>query len=846
MTASQATSPVIDPTLRKPDRWDVLEVAQSLSNEIVTGRLVDHLMTIMVEHTGADRTLLVLRRGATLLLDAIALASDAGPSVQRVGRQLLPTDLPVSMLLRTEDSARTTFVDDAAAPNEFSQDEYLRSCAPRSVLCLPLKTPREFVGALLLERELVPYAFTSAHRLFLEQIAPLIASSLRNAEMYEGLKREHAECRHSEAALRQSEERYALAIEASTDGHAEWLANNDVIYASPRLLEQWGISPDLVHARPQQILDLFPLHPQDRDRVIALLEQHRNGTERRLEFDTRVSRNDEVRWMHCTILFVRDGTGALSRMSIATCDVTERIRAQEELRASEERYALALVGTNEGPYDWDLRTNLIFAPPRTQELMGLSAGPVWRSREEWDSQVTHYPGDHERLEAALAAHFAGQTPRYETEVRIVLASGEIRCFLYRGTVMRDPEGTPYRMVGSLGDITERKRQQEEMARMEIRLRQAERFEAVGTLAGGIAHDFNNILGAILGFGERALRAAREGSRLHHDLSNVVIAGERGRTLVDRILSFSRGTIGERVPVHVERVVREALNLLQAKLPPHVKLRTRLHAGRAAILGDAVQVHQLLMNLGTNAAHAMPQPGTLTVSLDTQEIPQSRQARLGSIAAGSWIVLQVADQGRGMTPEVLERIFDPFFTTKEAGVGTGLGLSLVLRIVTQYDGAIDVDSALGVGSTFTVYLPRCGEAPEEVRGTRKALPRGQGQRVMVVDDEEGLLELTMHALLEWGYRPTGFGSAQAAIDAFRAKPDEFDVLLTDLRMPGMSGDVLIREARSLRPLLPVILISGYVGDIAQGGFGNGWADEVLTKPLRVSALATSLARVLDIA
>ena len=847
MTASKkASSPVIDVVRRKADSQDVLEAAQSLSNEIVTGRLVDRLMTIAVEHAGADRGLLVLRSGASFLLEAIAIASDAGLSVQQVHRPLLPTDLPASMLLRARESALAVYVDDTTAPHEFSQDEYLRDGAPRSALCLPLKTSGDFIGALFLERGFISHAFTPARRLFLEQISPLAAASLRNAGIYENLLGEHAECRHSEAALRQSEERYALAIEASTDGHAEWLADKDVFYASPRLLEQWGISPDLVCTSPQQMLDVFPLHPDDRERVIALLDQHCKRAERRLEFDTRVVRNDEVRWMHCTILSVRDEAGALSRMSIATSDVTARIRAQEELRASEERYALALIGTNEGPYDWDLRTDLIFAPPRTQELVGLPPGAVWRGRKEWESQITHYPGDLERLEAALAAHFAGHTPRYETEVRIVLASGEIRCFLHRGTVLRDSEGAPYRMVGSLGDITERKRHQEEMARMEIRLRQAERFEAVGTLAGGIAHDFNNILGAILGFGERALRAAREGSRLHHDLSNVVIAGERGRTLVDSILSFSRGTVGERVPVHVERVVREALNLLQAKLPPYVKLRTHLHAGRAAILGDAVQVHQLLMNLGTNAAHAMNQAGTLTVSLDVADFSQPREATVGSIAAGSWVILQVADQGRGMTPEVLERIFDPFFTTKETGVGTGLGLSLVLRIVTQYGGAIDVDSALGSGSTFTVYLPRFGEAPEEVRGARKALPRGQGQRVMVVDDEEGLLELTTHALLEWGYQPTGFGSAQAAIDAFRATPDEFDVLLTDFRMPGMSGDLLIREARSLRPLLPVILISGYVGDIAQGGFSNEWADEVLTKPLRVSALATSLARVLDIA
>jgi CheY-like chemotaxis protein len=200
----------------------------------------------------------------------------------------------------------------------------------------------------------------------------------------------------------------------------------------------------------------------------------------------------------------------------------------------------------------------------------------------------------------------------------------------------------------------------------------------------------------------------------------------------------------------------------------------------------------------------------------------------------------------MTPETLERIFDPFFTTKEMGVGTGLGLSLVLRIVTQSAGAIDVQSTPGAGSEFTVYLPCVGEAPEELLDDRPTAPRGQGQRVMVVDDEEPLLELTTDALEELGYEPAGFGSARAALEAFRASPGAFDVLITDLRMPGMSGDELIREARGVRPLLPVILISGYGGDVAQSPFySSGWADEVLTKPLRRNALATSLARLLDI-
>jgi len=287
-----------------------------------------------------------------------------------------------------------------------------------------------------------------------------------------------------------------------------------------------------------------------------------------------------------------------------------------------------------------------------------------------------------------------------------------------------------------------------------------------------------------------------------------------------------------MPVNVERAVREALSLLQARVPKHVRLRSHLQAGRAAILGDVVQVRQLLMNLGTNAAHAMTQPGTLTVSLEVAEILPSRQARVGTVAAGTWIVLRVADQGSGMTPDILERIFDPFFTTKEMGVGTGLGLSLVLRIVTQSAGAIDVESTPGAGSVFTVYLPCAGEAPDELPAGRSTAPRGQGQQVMVVDDDEALLEITTDALRELGYEPAGYGSASAALEALRASPGTIDVLISDLCMRGMSGHELSREARSVRPLLPIILISGYGGEVAQSPFYSvGWIDEVLTRDRR---------------
>jgi PAS domain S-box-containing protein len=826
-------------SLASLDLEAVLRMTRSLSSEMVLDKLVEALMTTALEHAGADRGLLVLNGADGPRIEAQA-STESGPVVVRQpGKPPTPQDLPESILRHVECTRASVALDDARVRNSFSRDEYLRSTPPHSLLCVPLVRQAELVGALYLENTRTSHVFTPARRAIIELLSAQAAISLRNAELYASLARENAERRQSEASLRRSEERYALAIEAATDGHGEFCAEDGLFYSSPRMLEQWGLPPELAVIPRVRMMELFPFHPEDRERVVALLDRHRDSDTRRLDLESRVVRRGEFRWMHCTVLYVRDAEGKLLRSSVVTSDVTERKQAEEEMRLSEQRYVLALAGSNEGVFDWDLRTNLIYAPPRTQELLELPVGNCWRTREEWESQIEYHPGDYERMQAALEEHFAGLTPMYEMEVRIVLASGNIRSFLHRGTVLRDAAGTPYRMVGSLGDITERKVQQAEMLRLESRLRQAERFEAMGTLAEGIAHDFNNILGAILGYGERALRAVDEGGRLHHDLHNVMVAGEHGRTLVERILSFSRGTAGARMPVDVQRVVRETLDMLQARLPAHVKLHTHLQAGRAAILGGAVQVHQLVMNLGMNAAQAMAQAGTLTVSLELEEVHSERQARVGAVAAGQWVVLRVADQGSGVAPEILERIFDPFFTTRQ-GVGTGLGLSLVQRIVTQAGGAIDVASTPGVGSLFTIHLPRSGDAPVEPPNLEAELPRGRGQRVMVVDDEEPLLDLTTRTLRELGYDPMGYRSGQAAAEAFRADPESFDILVTDLRMPGLSGDDLIREARRLRPLLPVILVSGYVGDAASA---SGWADEVLTKPLRTNVLATSLARVL---
>ena len=308
------------------------------------------------------------------------------------------------------------------------------------------------------------------------------------------------------------------------------------------------------------------------------------------------------------------------------------------------------------------------------------------------------------------------------------------------------------------DVTDRHAAEDELRRLEKQLRQAQRLEAMGTLAGGIAHDFNNILGAILGYGEMALRGAPKGSRLRRDLDSIMTAGERGRALVDRVLAFSRSGWASASPCTLKKWCARRSISSRRSCRQACASRRSCDAGRAAMLGDPTQVHQVLMNLGTNAVQAMPSGGTLSVSLDTVRCEVGRAATIASVEAGEYVVLTVADTGTGIARDIIERIFDPFFTTKEVGTGTGLGLSLVHGIVTELGGAIDVASVPGQGSAFTVYLPRSGEAVEADEAEAAAMPRGDGQQVLIVDDEEPLVRLATETLAELGYAPVGFTSS----------------------------------------------------------------------------------------
>jgi PAS domain S-box-containing protein len=523
-----------------------------------------------------------------------------------------------------------------------------------------------------------------------------------------------------------------------------------------------------------------------------------------------------------------------------------RVAASERaLRASEERYALAMEGANEGHWDWDLVSDRLFLSPKMKMLGGQDPQCVIVSRADWRTKIAVHPDDAPRFEREIEDHLEGRTPRFECEYRVRHTDGNWYWLLSRGRCLRDSAGRPLRFVGSAMDVTAQKLGQIEKEQLEAQLRQSQKMEAIGTLAGGIAHDFNNILGAILGYGELALQESAEQSALRRYLDNVMHATERAKMLVERILGFSRSGLGDRELVNVQGVVLETLELLEASLPAGIRLERSIDAGNAAVMGDTTYLHQVVMNLCTNAIHAMEHGGTLGVRLERAQLSRNRTLARGTLTAGPYVRLSVSDTGAGIAPEVLERMFDPFFTTKEIGEGTGLGLSVVHGIVADLGGVIEVQTTAGKGSSFDIWLPIAGEMAPPATEADHALPRGRGEIVMIVDDEQQLVALAEEIVAQMGYEPVGFDSSRAALEAYRLKPDRFDALLTDEAMPELTGTELAREIRTLRPDVPVILMTGYGGDELMRRAAGIGVREVLRKPLRRSDLAEALARVLDI-
>jgi len=640
-----------------------------------------------------------------------------------------------------------------------------------------------------------------------------------------GMARDITAQKRAEEALRASEEQYKAVFNGAADALVVRDADCRVVDVNPAFVQMTGYGrEEIVGSTTWSFSGRPDFSRSIHARVIAGESMHFDISSRRkdgtpIELDVRAVPIRHLGKPH---------TLGMAR------DITDQKRAAAALRASEERYQLAVAGANQGLWDWDLKTDTMFVSARAQEFMGLEPSEPLRPRREWIALSAFHPDDMDTLRAAMSDHLHGKTKFYAVDYRMKHPSGNWHWYRQRGVALRDADGHPYRMAGSMEDISAQKD-------LEGQLLQAKKLEAIGTLAGGIAHDFNNILAAILGYGEMAQKSAGEGTPLRRHVDAVVSAGLRAKSLVERILAFSRSGIGERKPVHVQSVVAEALDLAAASLPKQVRLVRALIAGDAAVMGDATQIHQVVMNLCANGAQAMKAGGTLAVSLDVVDKTRS-MAATSALPAGRYVRLVVRDTGAGIPAKILERIFDPYFTTKDVGVGTGLGLSLVHGIVTELGGGIEVDGRPGEGAIFTVFLPLASAAAAPAPAA-EAVPEGAGETVLIVDDEEMLVRLGEEMVAGLGYEPVGFASSAAALESFRACPDRFHAVLTDESMPELTGSDLVREIRKLRPEIPIVIMSGVVTPAFSARARELGATEVLAKPLAERELARSLAAAL---
>jgi PAS domain S-box-containing protein len=404
------------------------------------------------------------------------------------------------------------------------------------------------------------------------------------------------------------------------------------------------------------------------------------------------------------------------------------------------------------------------------------------------------------------------------------------------TPMYDTEGRIIGVLGIARDITERKK-------LEERVLRAQKMESIGNLAGGIAHDFNNILSAVMGYTELALSDVEEKTAMHDYLQEIFHAGQRAKDLVKQILTFSRQTDQERKPVQVKPIAKEALKFLRASLPATIEIRQDIRSD-SLVMADPTQIHQVFMNLCTNAEHAMREKGgVLEVGLRDVDLDEKIAGDHPELKPGKFLGLTVTDSGRGIPADLLNRIFDPFFTTKEKGEGTGMGLSVVHGIVGSCGGAITATSEPGAGSTFTVYLPVITRHVKIQPEDKEPVPTGT-DRVLFIDDEPALVDIGKQTLESLGYQVTTRTSGMEALELFKARPHDFDLVITDMTMPNMAGDDLARELMQINPKIPIILCTGYSTRIDQKRAADIGIRALVFKPVLKKDLAASIRKVLD--
>jgi PAS domain S-box-containing protein len=465
----------------------------------------------------------------------------------------------------------------------------------------------------------------------------------------------------------------------------------------------------------------------------------------------------------------------------------------------------------------------------TEDVIGKTAA---------DLDIWHNPNEREKLTAGIAQN--GKVENLEANFR--LKDGSVINALM-SAVLIQLKNKPH-ILTITRDISDLKSAQKEREQLKTQLIQAQKMEAIGTLAGGIAHDFNNILGAIIGYSEMALYDTKKDSMEHYNIEQVLSAGHRAKDLVKQILAFSRKSEQDKNIISLATIVAEALKLLRASLPTTIEIRQNIEPNLDAIFADPTQMHQVVMNLCTNSAHAMgDKSGILKVELHNVDLNVKKAAKYPELNPGPYVKLSISDTGHGMDSATLERIFDPYFTTKEQDKGTGMGLAVVHGIIKGHGGVIRVQSTPGKGTRFDIIFPVMGRQMESETAELKALPTGN-ELILFIDDEETLIDLAESMLKKLGYRVETRTRPDKALEAFGAAPDKFDLVISDMTMPGMTGDSLASELMKIRPDIPVIICTGYSERINEQRAKDLGIKGLIMKPFTIRSLSRTVRDALD--
>ncbi len=700
----------------------------------------------------------------------------------------------------------------------------------RSLAIVPFSGKGQIIGCLNVASH-IQSEITSYSLYTLESIARQIGTAVARAQ--------------AEQNLRLSEEKYRALFENAAEGIVQTTPEGDILSVNPAMAKLFGYKTPAAFMRT--IVNIAQIYAHSDDRLSFRREIAKKGTVSKYEISC-LRKDGQEMLLAVNARVIRDKEGKIIRYDGFYEDITQRKKIEKSFKQSEERYRMIVENMQDIIWVMDFNFQYKYRSPSNLRITGYTAEEIMTRPPREQIVPESYALVEKHFAEEFAKEFSGKPvdPRRSLtmELEVYHKNGGTVWIEVTASFGRDENGKPFELLLVGRDISERKKMQGERDHLQKQLIQSQKIEAIGTLAGGIAHDFNNILASMMGFTEMAVKETREDVRRDY-LEQVLQASGRAKNLVNQILAFSRQREQEAKPVDIRFIIKEALALLRSTLPTTIEMRQKITSEQATVLTDPTQIHQIVMNLCMNAAQAMAaNGGLLEVHLSHQSIGAKAPALHSDLQPGDYVQLSVRDTGCGIDPAIRDKIFDPFFTTKKTKGGTGLGLSVVYGIVKSCGGGIDVQSDVGQGTTIAVYLPLTPVETQAEEHNLDDIDLQGDERILFVDDEEMLVKMARNFFQTLGYQITATTSSQEALGLFQKNPKGFDLVITDMTMPQITGSELAREFLMIRPDLPIILCTGYSDFLSMKEARKLKIREFVMKPLFLKDLGSRVRKILD--